>query len=430
MNKYAIKVDHISKKFRIGGIKNPHRTLRDTITNSIRSPFKRMGKLLSGHASGATELNETFWALKNVSFQIKHGEAIGIIGNNGAGKSTLLKILSRITDPTAGEAKIYGRMGSLLEVGTGFHPELTGRENIFLNGAILGMRRQELVRKFDEIVAFAEIEKFIDTPIKHYSSGMYIRLAFSVAAHLEPEILVIDEVLAVGDIRFQKKCLGKMEDVTKSGRTVLFVSHNMSAVRSLCQRGILLNQGEIQKDGPIDIVLHEYLSSFQNTEQAAKYWTKDNRPGNSMIKMNSLEIIDNQGKVTDQVNLSEDFMIKLDYDAVNDGSQVCFSLSVISDDGICVFSSLNNLEKNFYGTPLKTGTYSSTCHIPGNLLNNGQFFITLIGNSANWSDPFTLDRIVSFEAIDDGKLKADYFGNYGGYIRPMLTWKTEMAARV
>ena len=249
MNDLAIRVDGLSKKYHIGGKQERYRTLRETLTDAVAAPFRRVGRLLRGHATGASELNETIWALKDVSFEVKRGEVIGVIGRNGAGKSTLLKILSRITEPTEGYADVYGRVGSLLEVGTGFHPELTGRENIFLNGAILGMKKAEIDQKFDEIVAFAEVEKFIDTPVKHYSTGMYLRLAFAVAAHLEPEILLVDEVLAVGDAQFQKKCLGKMGEVANEGRTVLFVSHNMSAVRSLCNSSILLREGRLKFEG-------------------------------------------------------------------------------------------------------------------------------------------------------------------------------------
>ena len=249
MSDTVIRVDGLSKKYHIGGRQEGYRTLRETLTGALVSPFRRARRLLSGQAHGATGLKETIWALKDAAFEIKQGEVVGIIGLNGAGKTTLLKILSRITEPTEGYAEIHGRVGSLLEVGTGFHPELTGRENIYLNGAILGMKKAEIERKFDEIVDFAEIDKFIDTPVKHYSSGMYVRLAFAVAAHLEPEILLVDEVLAVGDAAFQKKCLGKMESVAQQGRTVLFVSHNMAAIQSLCTGCILLDLGEIVTHG-------------------------------------------------------------------------------------------------------------------------------------------------------------------------------------
>ena len=266
MGDIALRVEDLSKQYRIGGSREAYKTLRDTFTDAVVSAFRRAGRLVRGRGVGAAERGETFWALKDVSFEIKRGEVVGIIGCNGAGKSTLLKILGRITEPTGGYADIYGRVGSLLEVGTGFHPELTGRENIYLNGAILGMKRVEIGRKFDEIVAFAEIERFIDTPVKHYSSGMYMRLAFAVAAHLEPEILLVDEVLAVGDARFQKKCLNKMQDVGQQGRTVLFVSHNMQAITRLCQRAILLEGGTMVQDGPVPRS-RQRLSELRNSYQ-------------------------------------------------------------------------------------------------------------------------------------------------------------------
>ena len=261
MSDIAIRVKNLSKRYYIGRKQEKYGTLRDTLADTFMTPFRRAGKLLRGQATGAAELDETVWALKDVSFEVKRGEVMGIIGRNGAGKSTLLKILSRITEPTSGFADVYGRVGSLLEVGTGFHTELTGRENIYLNGAILGMKRAEIKRKFDEIVAFAEVERFIDTPVKHYSSGMYLRLAFAVAAHLEPEILLVDEVLAVGDVAFQKKCLGKMEDVAKEGRTVLFVSHNMAAVQQLTRTCLLLQDGRLVSKGITADVINHYLST-------------------------------------------------------------------------------------------------------------------------------------------------------------------------
>jgi len=261
----AIQVDGLSKRYHIGGPRKRYDRLSDQFIDLALSPLRRAGKLLRGQATGAAELDKTFWALKDLCFEIKHGDVVGIVGHNGAGKSTLLKILSRITYPTEGYARVHGRISSLLEVGTGFHPELTGHENIYLNGAILGMRRAEIERKFDAIVEFAEIDKFIDTPVKHYSSGMFVRLAFSVAAHLEPEILLVDEVLAVGDVAFQKKCLGKMDSVSNQGRTVIFVSHNMNAMQRLCPKSILLNQGQLIRYGDTAEVVEQYLASSAST---------------------------------------------------------------------------------------------------------------------------------------------------------------------
>ena len=262
----AINVDGLGKTFQIGGKQKSYYRLTDQLVDTIMAPFRRAGNLMRGQAGGAADLDETIWALKDVSFQIKPGEVVGMIGRNGAGKSTLLKIMSGISDPTQGYIDIYGRVGSLLEVGTGFHPELTGRENIYLNGAILGMKKAETESKLDEIIAFAEIDKFLDTPVKHYSSGMYVRLAFSVAAHLEPEILLVDEVLAVGDMAFQRKCLGKMDDVAQAGRTVLFVSHNMGLLQQLCERGIFLQYGTVHTDGTITEAVDAYLQTLEQAK--------------------------------------------------------------------------------------------------------------------------------------------------------------------
>ncbi|HET6446801.1 MAG TPA: ABC transporter ATP-binding protein, partial [candidate division Zixibacteria bacterium] len=261
MSDIAIQAVDLGKLYHIGSSQQRHSRLGDQIVDMVWSPFRRSRNLLRGHAYGAAELDKIHWALKDVGLEIHHGDVVGIIGHNGAGKSTLLKILSRITEPTKGYVDVYGRVSSLLEVGTGFHPELTGRENIFLNGAILGMRKAEIDRNFEAIVDFAEIEQFIDTPVKHYSSGMYVRLAFSVAAHLEPEILLVDEILAVGDTNFQKKCLGKMDNVSKQGRTVIFVSHNMNSIQRLCPRCILLDHGRLLVFDGTDEVIEQYLSS-------------------------------------------------------------------------------------------------------------------------------------------------------------------------
>ena len=290
MSRVSIEVANLGKQYHIGGPQKKYHRLTDQLTDMALAPIRRAGNILRGHASGAAELNETIWAIRDINFQINPGEVVGIIGRNGAGKSTLLKILSGITDPTEGYADLYGRVGSLLEVGTGFHPELTGRENIFLYGAILGMKRVEIERKMDEIVAFAEVDKFLDTPVKHYSSGMYVRLAFSVAAHLEPEILLVDEVLAVGDMAFQRKCLGKMDDVAQTGRTVVFVSHNMGLLQQLCERGIYLQGGSVHTDGTIAEAVDAYLQTLEQakTIDLAK---RIDRKGQGKVRLIGAEVI-------------------------------------------------------------------------------------------------------------------------------------------
>jgi lipopolysaccharide transport system ATP-binding protein len=295
MSQPAIRVENLSKQYLIAGLNREGRSsqgsLRDTLAEVFASSFRRVGKRWRGEVDDAVDMLQTIWALKEVSFEVNQGEVVGIIGRNGAGKSTLLKLLSRIMEPTAGEATIYGRVGSLLEVGTGFHPELTGRENIYLNGAILGMRRAEIERKFDEIVAFAELEKFIDTPVKHYSSGMYMRLAFAVAAHLESEILLLDEALAVGDTSFQKKCLGKMDDAAKGGRTVLLVSHDLSAVAALAQRSLYLKHGQLQADGFSQEVIRQYMSDLEAQTQTSLGQRTD-RLGEGHVHLTNLRWLD------------------------------------------------------------------------------------------------------------------------------------------
>jgi homopolymeric O-antigen transport system ATP-binding protein len=342
MSEIAVRVENLSKLYKIGARQNRHDTLRDHLVYSVASLFSRNGHDPTGSAqqavsggpsssfssqpvgsSGQTSAvdgrSDIIWALKDVSFEIKHGDAVGFVGRNGAGKSTLLKILSRITEPTTGRAEIYGRVGSLLEVGTGFHPELTGRENVFLNGAILGMRKAEIERKFDEIVAFSEIETFIDTPVKRYSSGMRVRLAFSVAAHLEPEILIVDEVLAVGDTEFQKKCLGKMDDVTKEGRTVLFVSHNLAALRRLCNQGLLLDRGQATCYDSVDNCVARYDQMMVNGSavMSAPHVLYESRSGNknSQFEIKRLEILDCEGKPKNRIFTWDSFVIRVIYEA-------------------------------------------------------------------------------------------------------------------
>jgi lipopolysaccharide transport system ATP-binding protein len=341
MSDLAIRVDGLSKQYRIGSKQQGYKTLRDTLAATLLSPFRRAQDLLRGQAYGAAELGETIWALKDVSCEIKRGEVVGIIGPNGAGKTTLLKILSRITEPTEGQAEIQGRVGSLLEVGTGFHPELTGRENIYLNGAILGMKKAEIEQKFDEMVSFAEIDKFIDTPVKHYSSGMYVRLAFAVAAHLEPEILLVDEVLAVGDMAFQKKCLGKMDDVAKEGRTVLFVSHNMGAIQQLTERSILLENGKLILDAKTPKVVEVYLDETVASETTTNLETK-----REDFKVNSIRF--NYDVLESGFNKPLQFDLSLSVE--RDKYDVLFGIAIVNSIGAkimvseCVVKKLSSSE--------------------------------------------------------------------------------------
>ncbi len=317
-----IKVEDLSKRYRVGGDTPYYDTLRSALTDAFRAPFRRTD-------DGSPKATNTFWALKDVSFEVKPGEVLGIIGRNGAGKSTLLKILSRITDPTDGRVEIYGRVGSLLEVGTGFHPELSGRENVFLNGAVLGMSKAEVAAKFDEIVAFAELDKFIDTPVKRYSSGMYVRLAFAVAAHLEPDILIIDEVLAVGDAMFQKKCLGKISSVAQQGRTVLFVSHNMVAIKTLCSRAILLRDGALADDGNPAQVANSYLGAGR-TSRAETIWDDMSRaPSTRVFSLRAVRIRNREGKVTSELSAHEPFSVEVEYTNVSPGSTLGATVLVI-----------------------------------------------------------------------------------------------------
>ena len=312
MKDIAIHVDGLSKQYHIGGPQKNYTRLGDQVIDALKTPLRRVHKLWRGQTRSAADLDETIWALKDVSFEIKQGEVVGIIGRNGAGKSTLLKILSQITEPTEGYADIYGRVGSLLEVGTGFHPELTGRENVYLNGAVLGMRKTEIDRKFDEIVAFAEIGKFLDTPVKHYSSGMQVRLAFSVAAHLEPEILLVDEVLAVGDAAFQNKCLGKMGEVVGMGRTVLFVSHNMAAVQSLCSRCLLINQGQLTFEGATTEVVQRYLQAHVK-RQSVLFDSDTVRQGTGRARYVEASTLDSNGNLSSAIGIGEGFTVELEF---------------------------------------------------------------------------------------------------------------------
>jgi len=357
MTDIAIRVENLSKLYRIGKAQRRHDTLRDAIVDA----FKRFN-VKTFKRSNVPTGDDTIWALKDVSFEVPRGEVLGIIGRNGAGKSTLLKILSRITEPTSGRAIVNGRVGSLLEVGTGFHPELTGRENIYLNGAILGMKKAEIQRKFDEIVAFAEIEQFLDTPVKHYSSGMYVRLAFAVAAHLEPEILLVDEVLAVGDAQFQKKCLGKMGDVAKEGRTVLFVSHNMAAVQRLCRQAILLDQGILSAIGGVVEVMNTYL---HRGESYSLHWTRSSPPKKDAY-IESVSLRDSNGNPIDYVTTATRLAVVVQFVVRRPFRNLRLTVGLVGPRDEDIFDTFP--EDGGLAMPTDVGKYRATVHLPAGIL--------------------------------------------------------------
>jgi lipopolysaccharide transport system ATP-binding protein len=361
--------------------------------------------------------DEAFWALKDVSLEVKEGEVLGLIGRNGAGKTTLLKILSRIAKPTTGWAEIHGRVGSLLEVGTGFHPELTGRENAFLSGAILGMSKSEIERKFDEIVAFAELEKFIDTPVKHYSSGMYVRLAFAVAAHLEPEILLVDEVLAVGDASFQKKCLGKMGDVAKTGRTIVFVSHNMTAMRRLTSRAIWLEGGQIAETGPVADVVDHYLQ--KNTESILESVWEDERaaPGDDRVRLHSVRVSP-QGEADGLISVHTPLRIEFTYWNYVPGAVLNVSMILNNLEEVCVLASPSDFK------PRPAGLIRHIVSIPGDFLNAGSYYINAMIVKDASVGILTQNNVVAFE-VAEGEVKGNWYGRSPGAVRPKLSWESE-----
>jgi len=410
MSDTAIRVENLGKLYRIGTLQQRHDTLRDQITCMLIAPFHRLRK---PNSRIRNQNSDHIWALKNVSFEVKRGEVVGIIGRNGAGKTTLLKILSRITEPTEGRAEVYGRVGSLLEVGTGFHPELTGRENIYLNGAILGMKRAEIDRKFNEIVAFAEIEKFMDTPVKHYSSGMYVRLAFAVAAHLEPEILLVDEVLAVGDAAFQKKCLGKMKDVTEEGRTVLFVSHNMDAIRRLCGWAILLDNGQIKVMGETAHCVSQYVLQAVRRGGRVVFDPPHQLKNGMPALLHTVQIEDESGHVTTRFSARSPIRVRIEWESYERIYKPRIGFVMQTSDG---FDVLTAVDANSWALGwLPPGRRVSSCVIPGGLLNEGEYVIDIGGDSPN-RHTFRKSRtgaILRFEVEDDMTLPNKYYGQEG-----------------
>lgn len=411
MSDIAIRVENLGKKFIIGQKKE------SDLRNAFKSGLKKFLK-------PTLNAKQEFMALDDVSFEVNKGDAVGIIGRNGAGKSTLLKILSRITEPTSGRFEIVGRVSSLLEVGTGFHMELTGRENVYLNGTILGMKRSEIKNKFDEIVTFSGVEKFIDTPVKHYSSGMKVRLAFAVAAHLEPEILIIDEVLAVGDAEFQAKCLGKMEDVTKGGRTVLFVSHNINAVTTLCSKSILLDQGKVEMFGETQPVVDQYMrgGTFNNSRIE---FSNDDLSGDEFAKIHSIAIIDDHGNTLPNINIEDGFYIEIVYQVYKDSRyNPVPNVHFHTAHGEYAFLSFEPDKENKSN---KLGINKSTVFIPGNLLNSGQYSISVALTSLiPLHYHCRLDNVLGFEIMEDvSKRGFNYNRGLPGTVRPLLKWEQQ-----
>jgi len=429
MGDRAIYAEGLSKRYRIRGQQSNFTTLRDRVVAALQAPMRQAGKLVRASADAA-EASQSHWALREITFEIKHGEVVGIIGRNGAGKSTLLKIVSQITAPTQGYVQTFGRMGSLLEVGTGFHPELTGRENVYLNGAILGMQRTEIKNKFDEIVAFAEVEKFIDTPVKHYSSGMYLRLAFAVAAHLEPEILIVDEVLAVGDAQFQRRCLDKMRDVSREGRTVLFVSHNMSAVSRLCNRTILLDGGLLSLDGPTQEVVCKYLSTGRATGGLREWDDPMKAPRGEIARLHAVRVRMQDEQIADAVDIRQPVGLEMEYDVLLPGYVMLAFFNVFNDTGIHVLE-LVDLDPEWRGRPRPAGRYGVTAWIPGNLLAEGLLVVsagvTTLAPSILQFNELEAVSFHVFDSLDGDSARGDWAGTMTSVVRPLLQWTTQFS---
>jgi lipopolysaccharide transport system ATP-binding protein len=416
----AIDVDSLSKKYRIGEYHAAYGTLRESLVHA--------GKRLTGreHDKPATEI----WALQDVSFQVPEGQVLGVIGRNGAGKSTLLKILTRIVTPTSGRAEIRGRVGSLLEVGTGFNQELTGRENVYLNGAILGMKRTEIERRFDEIVDFSGVERFIDTPVKRYSSGMYIRLAFAVAAHFEPEIMLVDEVLSVGDAEFQRRCLGRMEELGNAGRTVLFVSHALPAIAQLCDRAIWIDSGHIVGDGKPADVIAEYLHQTHSagTERA---WSEESAPGNDLARILAIRVPPHEDMPPGVMDVRRPIPVEIAFKVLREGKPLFPKIKVLDEEGAVAFNAMDTDERWLEPTP--PGEYVATAWIPGNLLNEGSAIVEAAICSLDFpklEHHAAVYEALSFEVLDPGEgdsARGRFSGQWRGVVRPLLEWTVERA---
>lgn len=418
MGDVAVRVEGLHKRYRLGATHAQDGSLAGALARGLRQVVGRQAR--------ASRSSEAIWALRDVSFEIKKGEVFGVIGTNGSGKSTLLKILSRVTEPTKGRAVITGRFCGLLEVGTGFHPELTGRDNVYMSGAILGMKRREIARKFDEIVAFAEVEQFIDTPVKHYSSGMYVRLGFSVLAHMDPDILIVDEVLAVGDVRFQKKCMGKMEDVGQHGRTVILVSHDMRAITRMCKRAMLLNKGEVVQEGDAHEVVNHYLHAG-HIRPTAEWLDPAQAPGNEVVRMRAVRVKSETGEVMDRFDIRKPIDLEVEFEVVKPGHVFVPVFNLQNEEDVLIFIA-HDRDPAWQRTPRPVGRYVSTARIPGNFLSEG---IVTVASLMMTEDPFRvhvhIPRVIGFRVDESGtgdSARGDFHGPWPGIVRPLLEWRT------
>jgi lipopolysaccharide transport system ATP-binding protein len=419
MSDVVLKIDKLSKLYRMGatGTGSLRQDIKRWWIQNVRKKEDAFFKL-----AGADQIDSSyFWALKDIDFEIRQGEVWGVVGANGAGKSTLLKIISRIIKPTHGRVNGKGRISSLLEVGTGFHQELSGRENIFLSGYLLGMNKQEINRDFDAIVAFSGIEPFIDTPVKRYSSGMYVRLAFAVAAHLEPDILIVDEVLAVGDAEFQKKCLGKMHEVSvQKGRTILFVSHNMQAVKQLCTKAVWLQKGHQAAIGDVHSVASRYISTIQKNVLSQSWEQDQHAPGNEWVRINKVELIPQLHESGAAVDIRTPFIFRISFTNVKDGVQLSLGLHLFSYEGECIFDVTTS------ATVFNQGVINGECRIPGDFLNDGSYFLSVIFMKDTSIPLFYLEECISFE-VSDYRENMQWFGKWMGAVRPKFPFSIEQS---
>jgi lipopolysaccharide transport system ATP-binding protein len=431
MSSLAVRVDGLAKSFRLRHQLAYYR-FSEFIENVVRNAVRLPQRILRPQPTGAAAVeSDVLWALDDVSFDVPQGEVLGIIGRNGAGKSTLLKLLTRITAPTRGRIEIRGRVGSLLEVGTGMHPELTGRENIFLNGAIIGMSQRDIRRKFDEIVAFSEVERFLETPVKHYSSGMQMRLAFSVAAHLEPEILIIDEVLAVGDAAFQQKCIGKVGAASRLGETVLLVSHNLPMIANLCHRAILLDAGRIVALGAPGDIVKLYLSRIRSAAGEVVWPSPETAPGTDAVRLHAVRVIqDDAAGPTADVDIAREISIQIEYWNQVPEQQLYSALWLKDGNGTFVLATSNvtavsSIDDPWYGKPQPEGLYRATCTLPANFLNDARYVVSAIVGQVPGKTVILEESVLTFNVHDTGAMREEYFGHWAGpVIRPQLPWNT------